>query len=174
MQWLDPALMISRANMVNNNGFKIKGQLFATLPMSRYDTLKKNGTISGVSPTAIMTYDVPKSKLSVGLYSYLTAYIPGSDTTENYRTLKLVMAPNANYQITKSFAATMWIDAIQVTRKRHTGIFSGMNNPEMDIEPGVNWDVTPFLSLNPFLNIYPGKMTMSATSLQMVLAGKIF
>jgi hypothetical protein len=49
-----------------------------------------------------------------------------------------------------------------------------MNNPEMDIEPGVNWDVTPFLSLNPFLNIYPGKMTMSATSLQMVLAGKIF
>jgi hypothetical protein len=174
MQWLDPALVLSKANMVNVGGLKIKGQLSATLPVSQYDTLKKNGAITGITPTANILYDIPKTKLTLGLYTYFTAYIPGSEAIENFRTLKLIMAPNANYQITKTFAATLWIDAVQVRRYKHSGFFSGMNNPEMDIEPGVNWDVTPFLSVNPFLNIYPGKPTLSATSFQAVLAGKIF
>jgi len=61
-----------------------------------------------------------------------------------------------------------------VRRFKHSGFFSGMNNPDMDIEPGVNWDITPYLSFNPFLNIYPGTPTINASSLQAVIAGKIF
>jgi hypothetical protein len=121
-----------------------------------------------------LLYDVPKTKLTLGLYSYVTAYIPGPNVAETHRTLKLIMAPNANYQITKSFAATVWVDAIQVIRKNHTGFFSGMNNPDMDIEPGVNWDINQYLSFNPFLNIYPSHPTLNATSFQAVLAGKLF
>jgi hypothetical protein len=174
MQWLDPALVLSKANMVSIGGLKIKGQLSATFPMSPYDTLQKNGLITGITPTANILYDIPKTKLTLGLYTYVTAYIPGSNAIENYRTMKLIMAPNANYQITKSFAATLWVDAIQVRRFKHSGFFSGMNNPDMDIEPGVNWDITPYLSFNPFLNIYPSAPTMNASSLQAVIAGKIF
>lgn len=174
LQWLDPALLISKANMVDMGGLKIKGQLSATLPMSRYDRLKKDGSITGFTPTANILYDVPKSKLTLGFYTYVTAYLSGPDAADTHRTLKLIMAPNANYQITKTFAATVWVDAIQVTRKNHSGFFSGMSNPDMDIEPGVNWDINQYLSFNPFLNIYPGHPTMNASSLQAVLAGKLF
>ncbi len=174
MQWLDPALLISKANMVETGGLKIKGQLSATLPVSQYDTLKKNGLITGITPMANILYEIPKTKLTIGLYTYFTAYIPGSNAIEDHRTMKLIMAPNANYQINKSLAATLWIDAVQVKRYKHSGFFSGMNNPDMDIEPGINWDINQYLSFNPFLNIYPSKPTLSATSFQAALAGKIF
>jgi hypothetical protein len=49
-----------------------------------------------------------------------------------------------------------------------------MNNDLMDLEPGINWDVNRYLSVNPILNIYPSNLTLASTSIQAVLIGKVF
>ena len=49
-----------------------------------------------------------------------------------------------------------------------------LHNYYVDIEPGINWDITPNISVNPYLNIYPNSLTMNATSINMILTAKAF
>jgi hypothetical protein len=78
------------------------------------------------------------------------------------------IAPNANWQFSKTVAATMWIDMIQLYQKKGGDV----TNMFADVEPGINWDVTPNISLNPYLNIYPNSMTATATSINLLITAK--
>lgn len=174
VEMLDPALMFSKANWISLGDFKVKGMFFVTLPMSKFDYLRRHEQVMSVSPTFNATYDIPRYKLTLALYGYVTAYLGGSASIGPYRTYKVYAAPNVNYQFAKTVGATLWVDLFQVTRATGTPFISGMDNYAVDIEPGINWDILPNLSFNPMLNIYPSNMTMNATSLQAVLVGKLF
>jgi hypothetical protein len=174
IQMRDPSLVVSRANLVDSGGLKIKGLFYAALPLTSADFLLPRSYLTSFSPTIIATYDVPKTKLSLGVYSYLTAYIPSASTPDGTRAYKLYAAPFASYPMVKNVQATLWVDLVQVTRNGGTGFISGMNNDLMDLEPGINWDVNRYLSVNPILNIYPSNLTLASTSIQAVLIGKVF
>lgn len=174
VQMLDPSLVVSRANLIDSGGLKLKGLVYAALPLTSSDYLRPRNYLTSISPTIIASYDVPRSKLSLGLYSFLTAYIPSSSTNDDARTYKLCASPYASYGLSKSVSATLWVDLVQVTRNGGTGLVSGMDNAPMDIEPGINWDVTKYLSINPILNFYPSNPTLAATSIQAVIVSKVF
>lgn len=177
VEMLDPSIVISKAKWINTNGFTVKGLLFVELPVTYNDYLRKHQMLATVSPTLNMNYDLPGSSLSIGLYTYIKAYVPSGDTNDingPYKSYKIYGAPNANYQLSKTLSATMWIDLVQVTRSTGTGFISGMDNFTADVEPGINWEFIPGFNFNPMLNIYPATPTMAATSIQAVITGKFF
>lgn len=173
VQMLDPALMISRANMIDSNGFKLKGLLYVTAPATSNDYLAHHDESLIIAPTIVASWDIPRTKWTLGLYGYVADYVPNSSTQDSARSYKIYAAPNANYQFAKTVAATMWVDLVQATRSYNTPFIGGLDNPTMDIEPGINWDVNSHLSINPILNIYPGDPTLASTSLQAVIIGKL-
>ena len=71
-------------------------------------------------------------------------------------------------------AATLWVDLIQAKHFKGLGGPLNMTNDPWDIEPGISWDITRYLTLNPIINIYPSTPTLAATSLQAVLIAKAF
>lgn len=174
LQMWDPSLVYNRSNLINSNGFKLTGRVNLFLPLTSVDLLQTQHQLTSMDATFIANYDVPHTALTVGLFGYVRGYIPKSDAIATARTYKIYLAPNANYQITKTVAATLWVDLLQITRNRGTGFISGMSNYTVDIEPGINWDITNKISFNPILNIYPSNPTLAATSIQAILVAKAF
>lgn len=172
IQGLDPALTFSRNNVINQSGFKLGLRLNVNLPISSNDFLVPRHLATALTPTFVMNYDVPSTSLSVGLFSFIRGYIPTSDSPNNVRTYKLYFGPNANYQLSKTVAATLWID-IGFNRNRGTGFFT-YSSDTVDVQPGINWDVTKNISINPVLNIYPSNLTLAATSLKAYIVAKAF
>lgn len=179
IQMMNPSLLISKAKLVSNGGFNLKGYMYFELPVSHYDyiTLPGHSMLTTITPTANMTYDLPNSRLSLGAYTYLKFYVPGANTPDDLRTWRFYLAPNANFQMTPTVAATLWIDLLDVRRNGGNQFFTtnGLQSMEGDIEPGINWDIIPgHLSLNPILNIYTAHPTLASTSVQMIVVGKAF
>jgi len=173
-QMLDPILMLSQSDIINRNGFKLSARLHVFLPLSKDDILLQQHLATAISPTLIINYDVPHSSLSLGIYGYVRGYIPNGDANADANSYKLYAAPNASYQISRTLAATLWVDLVQAVRTQNTGFISGMQNGPVDIEPGINWDITKNISINPVINIYPGNPTLAATSLQAFIVAKAF
>lgn len=177
---LDPSLELTKANLIDAGALKMKGYAFVELPTNQNDLLRANNhkTLTAVTAAGNFTYDMT-SRLSLAAYTYLRGYVPSAGN--NTRSYRFVVAPNANYQLTPTVAATLWIDLIDLRRNNgfsNSSPFfstSGLHNAESDIEPGINWDIVPGrLSVNPQINIYPSNPTLAATSFQAVIVGKAF
>jgi hypothetical protein len=174
LQMLDPILTVNQSNIVNAHGFKLAGRYSAHLPLTKVDTLQTNNLATALTTTWISSYEVPNTTLTVGLFGYLRGYVPTENAGPSVLTYKVYLAPNANYQLSKTVALTLWVDLLQITRNRGTGFISGMTNDVVDIEPGINWDLTKNVSLNPVINIYPTHPTLASTSLQAFIIARAF
>lgn len=168
-QMLDPSLMLSRANVVDTGNLKLKLLMYAALPLTSGDILQRQKLATSIGPTAVLSYDVPHTQLNLGVYAYVKGYIPTAEAT-NARSYYIYVAPNATYALGKKVQATLWIDLLQAEKKMGTAL----SNYWVDIEPGINWDITSFLSFNPILNFYPGAPTLANTSIQAILVAKAF
>jgi hypothetical protein len=174
VQLLDPSLTISKSDLIRWEGFRLKGSLLAELPAVADDFLQRNHLATALSSVVNMTYTLPNSPLTVGVFGYLRGYVPTSEASPTCRTYKVYVAPNFNYQLTESFAATLWIDLIQANRYAGSHFITGLENATVDIEPGINFDITKNVSFNPILNIYPAHPTLSSTSIQANIVAKAF
>ncbi len=173
VQLLDPSLLLSKSDLYESNGLRIGGRLTVNLPLSKADALVPNQLVTSVTPTVMINYDVPKTGLTLGLFAYVRGYI-GPDAIPGAPTYKIYVAPNVNYQITKTLAATLWVDLVQARRVQGTGFISGLRNDVVDIEPGINWDITSNISINPVINIYPANPTLASTSLKAFIVARAF
>jgi hypothetical protein len=171
---MDPILYVSRSKLVDYKGVVVDGRLTAQLPLSSKDGLQANHLASAVSAVFNTHYDVPTTKLTMGLFGYLRGYIATAQSPLDAPTYKIYLAPYANYQLTKKIAATLWIDLLSATRRAGSGFFSGLTAGEVDIEPGLNFDITDNISINPVLNLFPGHLTLASTSVMAFLTAKAF
>jgi|GEM_PF-875680 hypothetical protein len=172
--FMDPVLYVSRSKLIEYQGLVVDGRLTSQLPLSSNDGLQANGLATALSAVLNAHIDVPTTKLTMGLFGYLRGYIATSTSPANAPTYKVYLAPYANYQLTKRVAATLWIDLLSATRKAGTGLISGLKAGTVDIEPGLNFDITDNISINPVLNLYPGNLTLASTSIMAFLTAKAF
>ncbi len=176
VQTLDPMLFISKANVVDSNGFKLDAGLRMYLPVSDHDTLRPNHLATSFRAIANSHFETLNSKLTVGYYAYLQVYVPSNDNRAESGpapSYYIYGAPYVNYQLSNTVAATLWVDLIQATRNVGTGFFVLDNGP-VDLEPGISWDITKNITINPGLNIYAGHPTLATTSLQAIIIAKAF
>jgi len=173
-QLLDPALAFFKNNIIDSKEFSLSVRLYTFLPLSSFDYLLSKNLAGAVSPTAILNYQVPNSQLSVGLFTYIRGYIPTSNTPDDARAYRIICAPMANYQLTNTLSATLWIDLVQSTHYRNSQGYLSFDNLPVDIEPGLSWNITPNISINPILNIYPSNPSLAATSFKTYINAKAF
>ena len=172
--FMDPILYVSRSKLFEYQGLVIDGRVTAQLPMSANDGLQANRLATALSAVFNAHLDVPSTKLTVGLFGYLRGFVATSSSPSNAPTYRVYLAPYANYQLTKRVAATLWIDLLNATRRAGTGLISGLQAGTVDIEPGLNFDITDKISINPVLNLYPGHLTLASTSIMAFLSAKAF
>jgi hypothetical protein len=174
LQMFDPILYFSVGDLVDYQGLNLGTRVTVQLPVTQADNLLKNNLASAITSLWVLNYNAPKSNLTVGLVGSVTGYVANAAAAPDVRTYKLVLAPNATYQLTSRVAATLWVDLLTGVRKGGTGFFSGMNTLNADIEPGISWEVVRDVTINPFLNIYPSNPTLASTSIQANISAKAF
>ncbi len=174
IQLLDPILFLSRPGLINSQGFRLDTRVTLQLPTSKYDILLSRHLTTAITWIFNARYETLASKLTVGTYGFIRGYIPSYDTLSKAPSYTVTAAPYANYQLSDNLAASLWIDLLGATRNYGTGFFSGLQTSAVDIEPGIIWDITKNISLNPMLNIYPGSPTLASTSIQANIIAKAF
>lgn len=169
-QGKNPELVNSYASIRDRKLFKTAGinhdvMLRMYVPTAVHQAYQVPGLITAPALVDNATYDV--GNWTLGLWQRYRWYFTTSASSIQWT---IDWAPNANWQFSKKVAATLWIDAIQLSQKKGSGVI----NQYMDIEPGINWDITPKIAVNPYLNLYPQSLTANATSINVLLTAHAF
>ncbi|MGK5085440.1 hypothetical protein WDW37_19300 [Bdellovibrionota bacterium FG-1] len=162
----DPWLSLKHSKLLNGYGFNLSTDLRLYIPVSAGTMGKMN---TGIRSTQIATYDIPSTRLTLGTYT-IARYnsLHGESADLGIADLNLSFSPFANYQITNTVAATFWSDILQydVTFGQTLA-----NNP-MDVALGVNWDISPNISVNPQFTFFPNHATLDATTIGAIISAK--
>ncbi len=164
MQLMDPFLRLSYNSIFYKNGFNLYGDVRAHFPVTSFS--RDCDMLFGLQTFEALTYEVPASRFTLGLYTsqrtnFFGEYGLGND-------LELYFAPNINYQLSRTVTLTLMYEY----QKSH---FFGMApfhfyGDETDIAPGLSWDVTPNLMVNPYFNIQTTKeVSLRSTSFGMMV-----
>lgn len=181
-----PYLALKSSNVIKSGGFALGGDLFRVYLPTRNDLVNaKVDPTTGATIRSIatilrsvqnMTYDVPKSRLQLALYvqERVSIYTSSSIVDANTTDWRFNVSPYANYQITPKVAATLWTDLIDAKHMAGSGFdLTNFKSNAPDIEPGINIDITPKFSLNPYLNLEPTQLTLDTTSFGLIISGKL-
>jgi len=174
LQNYDPSIYIARSKLVDYRGISLSGSLNWTFPVSSFDYLRPHHIASAITLNLVASLQAPKSHLRLGMAAYLRGYIPNGNAGNDVPTYKVYLGPNLSYQIVDNVAFTLFIDLVQAVRSRGTGFISGLKNPSGDIQPGIFWQITKNISINPLINIYPSSMSLASSSLQLLVFIKPF
>lgn len=156
---LDPRPYVSRANIINANGWNLKGVFYVEAPASLAS--QKKGTIAAPTLYTELFYTPPGSRLTVGTYAWFRTYFYSKSGTS--RDLRAYIGPNASYKLSRTVAATLLWE-LEAERKRGQAINEWDNNAQ-DLQPGIAWDITDKWNVNPYLNMFPGGRFLSADNI---------
>jgi len=166
---MDPLLQINDSALIVSGNFKLGGYTRAYLPATAESTDK--GRILQMRFFLNPNYDVPGTRISLGAYSYAQPAAFKSSGTGT--TFLGYLGPYVNYQLTPTVAISALYEMAASHKKNKDG-FTDLDNAGTDFEPGVSWDITPNLTLNPYLNIYTGnRITSDNTSINLLIIGKL-
>jgi hypothetical protein len=164
----DPALNIANSKMIDMGNFSMASHFRAYLPVTQAS--RDANQITQLRNLNILNYDVPKTKLSLGLITSERLYIYSSNT-DGQRVARLYAGPMVNYQLTPTIAVGV-LGEVESTYKRGADFFS-VADGAFDVEPNISWDVTPKINVNPYLNLYPTKFSADSSSVGILLSAKI-
>jgi len=166
---LNHRIFLEKANLINNHGFNTKATAGFELP-----TETKSREISGmiISPRVTLSnnYTLPGSRWSFGLNLVLQEYFYTDNKSQP--DWEPYMDPNVSYKITEKLSATAeWEGYGQHTRNAAT---TDWHQDGTDFHIGVAYDITPDLSVNPYLQLLPGgRINMDTSSFGMYIIGTL-
>jgi hypothetical protein len=164
----DPYVRVANNSIFSTDDFNLYGDLRVHMPVT--DASRNQDMLSGIQTLAIATYIPPESRFTFALFGSSRYNIFGSLGEGN--DLELYLGPNLSYQITPTLAFTTLYE-MGASHRLGQQAFE-LNNDGTDLEPGFRWDVTPKLTVNPYLNIYTGnKVNLASTSLGMTLSWQL-
>jgi hypothetical protein len=171
----DPWINLIAPKLVHTNGLNIWADIRFYVP-----AISSAIEYGALRMTQISTYDVPKTRISLGLYTFERAnLLTDSGASGNLENLDFDVSPFASYQMTSTLAATVWSDVVQATYANlgsGTGLGSlptGWDNQSVDLSVGVGWDVTPKINLNPQFTFFPGYASLNYTTIGMIISAKV-
>jgi hypothetical protein len=146
----DCDVRVSHSKFLTLGNFNMAADVRLAPPTSKASQDKN--AIGYVLSKQIMTYDVPETKLTVGVTTYGLARAHGvapSDVklAESRKDFELYVGPNVSYQLTPTVA----LQALYEAGASHN-LNGGMVSDGTDFEPGVSWDILPSLNFNPYLD----------------------
>ena len=165
----DPFLRISRANVIDTTYFNLYSDLRIHIPVSSDSQSDK--LVTGLQTFQSLAFQVGQTPLALGLYASVRVNFFGDQGLGN--DLELYMGPNLFFQIARHMSLTLLYEE-QVNHQYGAKPFHFWT-PGSDLEPGVAWDVTSNLMINPYFNLNTGgQIALSTTSFGMMLNWRMF
>jgi hypothetical protein len=81
--------------------------------------------------------------------------------------MEIYFSPFANYRFNSQFSFTLWSDILQLGHQYGTPW--GFSNLPCDVQPGIKWDITPWINVNPYLNFIPSHLAWNAIDMGLVV-----
>lgn len=162
----DPALRLKHSNLWSKAGFQLKSDLRLYVPATSSSQAK--GMIAGLRTSPALNYDIPGTRISLGLDTMLRLNAFNSTGTGRASALQARVSAYANYNFRDNLSAGIWSDLTQPEISARDG--SASNGSLANLQPNVNWDITPAISLNPYLNFFPGNLSIDSTYVGMNVA----
>jgi len=172
----DPWIKLKQSKIASFAGVNFGGSVRAYVPTSQLS--QDVGLIVGSRASGTFSYDVPKTKLSLGLETFVQHALFNSSDREvrikkNRPHYSVYANPNVTYQLTEKLA----LIGLYEIQSGHRAKSRGMEMDFMfsDIEAGVSWDVTKKINLSPVLNVKTGPgetMNLKTTSMNLYVTVK--
>jgi len=173
----DPFLRLAYNSLVHVGGFNLYGDFRIHFPLSSLS--QQMNEKLGAQLFEAGTYQVDQSKFMLGLYFSQRANFFGHQKIITYQgryywqpagdDLEFYLAPNINYQVSPKVSITVLYE-MYASHTLGQKLFS-LNSDGTDLEPGVAWEITPSIMLNPYLNLLTGgKVSLNSTSFGMMLS----
>ena len=161
----DPYLRLAMNDIISNESWNYYADVRFHAPVS--EVSRDADLVAGLQTFHVLTYTVPNSRFTVGTYGSARMNLFGSRGNGN--DLEVYLGPNAAYKITPTVSATMLYEmSLSHGYGNEAFIFT---NDGTDLQPGISWDITPKLNVNPYLNIYTGdQVSTRSTSVGMTLS----
>ena len=177
-------LRANRSKILDSNGLDLSVDLRVYTPSPN-----RNNLVTGFRST--QNFNWTYGDLTLGTYSFFRANVYTTAPTGKYsldeekglafhnygsgsELRRLYIAPNGSYAITKNLQATLWADLVSLRyRAGDSRNYLGKNDP-IDIEPGLNWDITDKVALNPYVNFYTDNLGWDNTYVGFIFTAKAF
>ncbi len=164
----DPFLQISDSSLVSTDHFNLYCDLRYHFPVTSVS--QQNRSYGGVQSFQSATYQIGTSRFSLGSYASERVNFYGLSGYGN--DLELYVAPNATYQVSRNVALTLLYE-MRTAHFNGDDPFAFSSDP-FDLEPGLSWEVTPTLMLNPYVNLYPtGNLSLKSSSIGMLFSWQL-
>jgi hypothetical protein len=167
---MDPAIRFGKDNWIKTGPWQLYADLRAYLPVSTASQNAKQDV--QLRSFQNLTYEVKGTRWTLGAYGSLRYYVYSDPDTLNPQTdllsfspkqrVRAYVGPNVNYQVSPSLSIFVLGEAEGVQNTGNS--FWNWNDNGMDIEPGVMWNITPKLMINPFINVYPTSPNVAKTT----------
>jgi hypothetical protein len=165
---VDPFLRFQKSKLMEQGRFSLDADLRFYAPVEKKGIAQ--GRLATVRSTQYFKYSPPASRASFVLTTYVKGRAHRSGRKEKAQDLEVYAGPEVDYQITPNLKAMVLYEmAAQHMRKDDTT--AGLINKGTDLEPGIVWDISKNVSLNPYLNITTGeRINMGTTTVNAVLS----
>lgn len=167
----DPAIRISHSKLINEGNFNMSGDVRALIPATQRTQSK--GIITAIRAWQTSTYQVPNSRLQLGAYSFARAYLYKSGAKEDSMTLEAYLAPFVGYEFNKTVSMSLTYE-MNALHRANESIFSWSPKDPTDLSLGLSVNVSPKISVNPYIEIFPGgKINLDATQVGAFITARL-
>ncbi len=161
----DPYVKLENGKLINSGNFNV----YADLRLAPGVTSKSQSANRWLSVTSKQntTYEVPNTRVTLGVLSILQAnafsgpaQTKAGDVTQ--KDFVVEAYPNISYKLGANISATLGYD-MNASHTRDNGLLS-FQSDGTDLEPGLDWDITPSINFSPFLSIKTGNRIAADTT----------
>ncbi|MEO5969265.1 MAG: hypothetical protein ABIQ95_05010 [Bdellovibrionia bacterium] len=165
----DPFIRVSDNSLFNSGPFNLYADFRVYFGVSSVS--RQSDQYFGIQTVEVATFAIPDSHFSLGTYGAVRSNVFGK---HGYGyDLELYLGPHINYQVSPTVLATLLYEM----RGAHVfgAKFGNMINDGTDLQPGLTWDVTPQLMLNPYLNVQTGgRVNLKTTTFGLLANWNLF
>ena len=168
MAMQDPYVRLGYDGLIRTDHLNLYADMRVHFPISSVS--RQNDMLAAFQSYQALSYTVGDGPLTLLLFGSERANVFGKRGYGN--DLELYLGPSINVRLSRKLALTVLYE-MQVNHEFGQKAFSFYSEPS-DLEPGVSWEISPNLSINPYLNLYPGsKMTLSSSSIGMLMSSTL-
>lgn len=142
----DVGVKVSNKHLIQNGRFNLSANLILQGATSTSSSDRKMKI--GYKSTPAMSYNVPKSNLTIGSFNELKYY----SGVVNDKTFKLWTLPYLRYSLSDKFALNVSYEMEWHHNVGQTGYLT-FTTYQTDIQPGFVWNITPKIMVNPYLSV---------------------
>lgn len=170
-EFADPALRISHAKLIHEGNFNMSGDVRALIPATQ--RTQNKGIITAIRAWQTSTYAVPNSRFQLGAYSFARAYFYKSGAKEDSMTLEAYLAPFVGYEFNNTVSMSLTYE-MNALHRANESLLSWSPKDPTDLSLGLSVNVTPKISVNPYIEIFPGgKINLDATQVGAFISARL-